>query len=285
MVIKPKHSIFNRFNPVAYVNEYYKNLDTENLQLLRFEFDQFISCSGSKWIEFGNGGVLSRMLLLAAMEVFGIRKEKVLFYISDYNKEVLEILHHWKQGKQINDYNWVRYTKDIVEFIEHEFKCLTKLPNNKIINLIHTLTRQSMVDFKRCNIFNNHPMGKKLDEFADVLILGFVNESAIPDVDENEISIDNRVRFELWKTSLKNTLSLVSRNGRVLIEALGECTLNYPVGKSSFNSVYVTHSDLEEILISQGFKINAFSTIESDKFKPRGYEKMLCVAAQKIYKH
>lgn len=212
------------FDPNAYLDEYYGDIGSENLELLRFLAEAYQDVTpGSVMLDFG-GGPTIYPLISAVHQVAEI-------HFSDYLEANLGEVRKWIAGDP-RAFDWNAF---IAQALEIE---VGRTPSADEIETRAREIRKRVTRLMRCDASRQPPIEGEHRPY-DVVLTNFCAESATCDQWE-------------WLSFMMNILSLLKPGGRLIMSALKGAT-RYSVGARSFPAVDIAEQDLVDLLEEAGF--------------------------------
>ena len=213
------------FDPAAYLTEYYGDLGSENLNLLRFLVDAYRDLpSGGVLLDFGGGPTIYSLISAAN------RFDEI--HVSDYLDGNLEEVRKWLANDPAA-FDWRDFVRAALEY-ETGSVCSDSGVAKREAEIRKRVTR-----LMRCDASRMPAIDGPIKPY-DVLVTNFCAESATSD------------RWE-WQAYVGNIVSLLKPGGRLVMSALKGAT-SYSVGPRSFPAVSISEDDVVEILEDLGFK-------------------------------
>ena len=248
------------FNPAEYLNEYYRSVQYENDQLLRF----FARASKlvpdrSTFLEYGGGPTIYQLVSFAP------RVSSICF--TDYiEKNILSVKDWIKTEEYAHD--WSDF---ITVSLQHEG---IAHPSREHIKQREAQIKEKLSTFGYVDAFNRHRDKVPLQHF-DIVSANFVAES---------ISFDEAS----WKKSLDSLLSYVKPGGFISMTAIRGATY-WKTGDKRFPAFSVDARSISDELTVRGFAIEMIDEIDaeiSDQEHPdyQGYNGMVFVLGQQKHR-
>lgn len=212
------------FDPAAYLREYYADLGSENLALLRFLDEVFRTLpAGGTLLDFGGGPTIYPLVSAArnAREI----------HFSDYLEANLAEVRRWLSSDR-DAFDWQPF---VAETLRLE---LGRSPSPAEIAERERLIRERVTRVIHCDASRSPSIGDG-DRSYDVVLTNFCAESATAD------------RWQ-WQAFITNIAALVSPGGHIILSSLAGAT-SYAVGPVAFPAVSLSEDDVVEILEECGF--------------------------------
>ncbi|MBW2421995.1 MAG: methyltransferase domain-containing protein [Deltaproteobacteria bacterium] len=232
-----------QFDPADYLNEYYGDIGSENLALLRFlaETSQD-SPEGGRLLDFGGGPTIYTLISAAA------RVDEIHF--ADYLDANLDEVRRWIHGDPAA-FDWSNFIRQALE-LESGLPATQAQIEARAKQIRERVTRLAPCDASRM------PPSECPDGLYDVLQTHFCAESATSD------------RWQ-WQAYMSNIISLLKPGGRLVMSAL-----------RWFPAVAIFEDDLIELLEENGFprKTIEVRCVPADR-PTRDYKGLMLAVAQK----
>lgn len=244
---------WEQFNPADYLNEYYGDLGSENLELLRFLAETYRSLpDGGVLLDFG-GGPTIYPLISAVTRVSEI-------HFADYLPANLEEVRRWISGDPAA-FDWRGFIRTALE-LETDAPC-----SDADVARRTTEIRKRVTRLLRCDASRASPLDGAFEPY-DVLLTNFCAESATSDRAQ-------------WQAFMTNIVSVLKPGGWLVLSALKGAT-RYSVGSRSFPAADISEDDLIELLEENGFprKSIELRTVAPDR-PTRDYEGLILCVAEK----
>jgi hypothetical protein len=249
---KPAIHDWERFDPAAYLNEYYSDIGAENQALLRFCAETYASIPrGGALLDFGGGPALYPLIAAAA------RVDEIHF--ADYLETNLREVERWLRNDP-RAFDWNPFIARTLELEGGE-------PTLAAVEQRAKEVRRRVTRVLRCDASRRPPLAR-LEHLYDVVSTHFCAESATSDRGE-------------WRLFMANIASLLKPGGWLVVSALKGAT-RYAVGPDSFPAVDISEDDLLELLeelVPCESEIR-LKTIGADR-PSREYEGIMLAVAQK----
>ncbi len=241
------------FDPVAYLDEYYGDIGSENLALLRFMAETCRSLpEDGILLDFG-GGPTIYPLISAAGHIGEI-------HFSDYLEANLNEVRSWLDEEPAA-FDWDPFIRRAIE-LETGKDCSDADVAARAAEIRKKVTRLVRCDASRA------PALEGEYEPYDVILTNFCAESATSD------------RWQ-WQAFMVNIVSLLKPGGRLIMSALKGAT-RYSVGERSFPAVDITEDELLELLEEVGFPRKSTELVSVPADRPtRDYQGLILVVAEK----
>jgi hypothetical protein len=241
------------FDPAGYLNEYYGDIGSENLALLRFLAETYKALPpGGLMLDFG-GGPTIYPLISAVGRVGDV-------HFSDYLEDNLQEVRKWLAGDPAA-FDWR-------EFVRRAIECETGTPCSEAdVSRREAEMRRLVTRVMRCDASRTPPIAD-LASLYDVIVTNFCAESATSD-------------HWQWQTFVTNIVSLLKPGGTLIMSALRGGS-RYAVGSRWFPAVDISEEDLRELLEETGFaeKHVELRTVPADR-PTRDYDGLILVVARK----
>lgn len=244
---------WTHFDPAAYLDEYYGDIESENLALLRFLADTYRNIpKGGLLLDFGGGPTIYPLISAVT------RVDEIHF--SDYLEANLEEVRRWIAGDP-TAFDWDAFIRKALE-LETATSCTDAEVARRASAIRERITR-----LVRCDASRTPPIEHSHQRY-DVLLTNFCAESVTSDWGE-------------WQTYMANILSMLKPGGWLVISALKGAT-QYSVGSQSFPAVDISEGELIELLEQNGFprKRIQLQSVPADR-PTRDYTGLMLVVAEK----
>ena len=244
---------WGQFDPTAYLNEYYGDIGSENLALLRFLAETYQDLpKGGVLLDFGAGPTI--YTLISAVS----RVDEIHF--SDYLEANLAEVRRWISGDS-GAFDWDDFIRKALE-LETGAPCSDADVEQRARDIRTRVTR-----LIRCDASRTPPIDCP-QELYDVVLTNFCAESATSDRDQ-------------WRAYMANIVSVLKPGGRLIMSALKGAT-RYAVGSRSFPAVDISEDDLIELLEETGFPRKGIDvrSVPADR-DTRDYEGLMLAVAEK----
>lgn len=241
------------FDPTAYLDEYYGDIGSENLELLRFLVESYRDVpKGGVLLDFG-GGPTIYPLISAVGSVDEI-------HFSDYLEANLGEVRKWIAGDP-RAFDWNAFIAKALEFETGRVP-----PPGDVADRADEIRRR-VTRLMRCDASRQPPIEGRHDPY-DVVLTNFCAESATSD-------------HWQWQSFMANILSMLKPGGRLILSALKGAT-RYSVGSRSFPAVCIREDDLVELLEDTGFSNKSIEIRSIPADRPtRDYEGLMMAVAKK----
>jgi hypothetical protein len=242
-----------QFDPVAYLDEYYGDIGSENLSLLRFLNQTYRQLpKGGVLLDFGGGPTIYP--LISAVN----RVDEIHF--SDYLEANLEEVRRWLAADPAA-FDWDRFIEKVLE-LETGAACTNGEVQRRAKQIREQVTRVIRCDASRRPAIEGSPVP------YDVVLTNFCAESA---------TADRRT----WRRYMANILSLLKRGGWLVMSALVGAT-RYSDGSHSFPAVDISEDDLVELLEQNGCLRRSIEVCRVAADRPsRDYQGLMLAVARK----
>ncbi len=245
---------WSQFDPAAYLDEYYGDLGSENLALMRFLAEACRNIpSGGRLLDFGGGPAIYPLIsaVTCADEI----------HFSDYLQANLDEVARWI-GKAPGAFDWDPFIQTALE-LESGTACSAEEVHERASQI-----RQRVTRLLRCDASCAAPLQGATGEPYDIVMTNFCAESATAD----------RVQ---WHVYMSNIVSVLKPGGWLVISALKGAS-RYSVGDASFPAVEIFEDDLVELLDEAGFSRKCLDVQSVAADRPtRDYQGLIFAAAQK----
>jgi len=244
---------WDQFDPGAYLDEYYGDIGSENLELLRFLAETYQSIpKGGRLLDFGGGPTIYPLISAVS------RVDEIHF--SDYLEANLEEVRRWITADP-DAFDWDDFIRKAIE-LETGARCTDSQVAQRAKEIRERVTR-----LIRCDASRTPPLDGPSGTY-DVVLTNFCAESATSD-------------RELWQAYMTNILSVLKPGGSLVMSALEGAT-RYSVGSRSFPAVDITAEELIELLVDNGFRRKAIEvrTVTADR-PTRDYRGLMLAVARK----
>lgn len=244
---------WDEFDPSAYLDEYYGDIGSENLALLRFFAEAYQDLpKGGRLLDFG-GGPTIYPLISAATRVGEI-------HFSDFLEANVEEVRRWIEAEP-NAFDWSAFIRKAIE-LEQSGPCLDAAVEERAQAIRDRVTR-----LLQCDASRSRPIEGEFEPY-DVVLTNFCAESATSD------------RWQ-WQAYMANIVSVLKPGGRLVMCALKGAT-RYAVGPRSFPAVDIDEEDLIETLEEIGFPRKGIEvrTVPADR-PTRDYAGLMLAVAEK----
>ena len=244
---------WTQFDPGVYLEEYYGDIGSENLELLRFLADKYRDIpKGGVLLDFGGGPTIYPLISAVT------RVDEIHF--SDYLESNLDEVRRWIAGDP-TAYDWDAFIRKAIE-LESSQPCTDAEVASRAAEIRTRVTR-----LFRCDASRN-PAVDSAHPSYDVLLTNFCAESATCDRTE-------------WRSYMTNILSLLKPGGWLVISALTGAT-RYSVGDRSFPAVDISEGELIDLLEANGFPRTGIEVrcVSADR-DTRDYKGLMLAVAEK----
>jgi hypothetical protein len=244
---------WSRFDPRAYLDEYYRDLGAENLALLRFHAEVFRELPrGAVLLDFGGGPTLYPVISAAP------RVSEIHF--TDYLEANLAEVRRWLAAEP-GAFDWNGFIRAALEIERGEPGAPADVERRA------ALIRSRVTHLARCDASRTPPLDYSHLPY-DVVLSNFCAESATAD-------------HAQWQSFVFNIASLLRPGGWLVLSALKGAT-HYSVGASCFPAVDIAEDDLAELLEECGFprKQLELRSVPADR-PTRDYQGLILALAQK----
>lgn len=241
------------FDPASYLREYYEDIGSENLALLRFLIEAYQALPpGGSMLDFGGGPTIYPLISAVG------RVEE--FHFSDYLEGNLDEVRRWVAGDP-SAFDWSEFIKRAIE-LETGTPCSEADVGRRSEQMRALVTR-----VMRCDASRAAPLDGP-DRQYDVVVTNFCAESATSDREE-------------WRAFVTKIASLLQPGGTLIMSALKGAS-RYAVGPRWFPSVDISEEELLELLEDTGFteKEIELRSIAADR-PTREYAGLILVVARK----
>lgn len=212
------------FDPSEYLREYYSDLGSENLALLRFLDEVFRTLpAGGTLLDFGGGPTIYPLTSAA-------RSTREIHF-SDYLDANLTEVRRWLSSHP-GAFDWKPF---VAETLRLE---LGRLPAPAEIANRERRIRECVTRVMHCDASRTPPITDGYSSY-DAVLTNFCAESATAD------------RWQ-WQSFIMNIAALVAPGGHLILSSLAGAT-SYSVGPVAFPAVSLTEDDVVEILEESGF--------------------------------
>lgn len=244
---------WNQFDPTAYLDEYYADIGSENLALLRFLAETYQDLpEGGVMLDFGGGPTIYPLISAAT------RVDEIHF--SDYLEANLAEVRRWLEAEP-DAFDWDPFIRVALE-VETGSPASTADVNERAARIRERVTR-----LMRCDASRTPPIEGSPGPY-DVVLTNFCAESATSD------------RWQ-WQAYMVNIVSALKPGGRLVLSALKGAT-RYSVGAESFPAVDIREDDLVELLEDTGFSRKGIEVRSIPADRPtRDYEGLMLAVAEK----
>jgi hypothetical protein len=242
-----------QFDPAAYLDEYYGDIGSENLALLRFLAETYRGLpKGGRLLDFGGGPTIYP--LISAVN----RVDEIHF--SDFLDTNLEEVRRWISADP-TAFDWDAFIRKAIE-LETGAPCCDAEVERRAGEIRERVTR-----LMRCDASRTPPIDCSSGLY-DIVLTNFCAESATSDRQQ-------------WLAYATNIVSMVKPGGFLVMTALKGAT-RYSVGSQSFPAVDITEQDLVKLFEENEFsgKSIEIRTIAADR-PTRDYEGLMLAVAQK----
>ena len=242
-----------QFDPGAYLEEYYGDLGSENLALLRFLVETYREIpKGGLLLDFGGGPAIYPLISVAS------RVDEIHF--SDYLEANVEEVRRWITN-DVTAFDWNPFIKSALE-LESGTSC-----SDADVDRRASVIRERVTKLMRCDASRTPPI-QGSHELYDLVLTNFCAESATSDRGE-------------WHSYMANILSVLKPGGWLVMSALKGAT-RYSVGSCSFPAVEISEGDLTELLAENGFIREEIRVTSVPADRPtRDYEGLIFAVARK----
>lgn len=211
---------WDEWNPEAYLNDYYGEVQPDEVATIQFLVERLTQVSGGpKMVEVGSGPTLHHVFP-AIPHVSGIT-------MSDYLQGNLEEIQRWIR-KDEGRHDWfpfVRYTLQCEGLVEPPISAVLERKR---------LTREKICEIKLVDVSLDDPLGREHRGGWPLVLSCYCADSA---TDSQEV----------WERYMHNIASLVVPGGTFITAALYKAP-SYKVGEKFFPSANIDESDLSRVL-------------------------------------
>lgn len=251
-----KNQDYNSFNAINYLDEYYQEVDSENLQLLNFfsELSKTIDSNEPlKLLDFGCGPVIYQLISLAPLcsEI----------HMGDYVQDNLQQLRLWIE-EQPHAFNWDAFfeqalTLEKISVSEDTLQQRKQLLRNKVTRLLSVDARHPK------------PLKEHDGEQYNIVLSAFCLEAISTDIEE-------------WKIYLINLSKSLKSGGTFILLSLINSG-SYRIKNDSLNTLNLSTEDIKQGLLSfsQPDSIN-MQFIEAENSEYIRYSGIAAFSAKKI---
>lgn len=245
---------YTPFNPRMYLQEYYVDLGTENIELLNF-FDRayshiFSEIKQAKVLEFGGGPTLYQLISAA--------KYPVSIDFSDYLNVNLQELTAWLHDEP-EQFPWDA-------FIGYVLAREGEQSTPALIRRRARLIRHKLKRLLHCDARIPDPLGAEYRAFYEIVSANFVLEAITQELAD-------------WDELIDNVLPLVKPSGYLII-----CTVvgasSYRVGELYYPATPITPEIAMTKLRQRNFSIVMTHSVVAEHQERQGYEGIFMVVAQ-----
>lgn len=242
---------FNKFSPIGYLNEYYRDIGYENGSLLNFLHQVYKKVRHKKiLLEFGGGPTIYQLISASA------KVDNIIF--SEYSYKNRKEVKKWLENPT-KAFNWDKY-------FEYVLKLEKKIVNKQNLTLIKNRLRVRIKKIIKCDAYKGNPLTPLNFRKFGVVSVCFCPESAT----------GNEDTYFLF---MKNISSLLRREG-LLVMVLLKNAKYYKVGNLRFPAFPVDEGYVTNLLKGLGYKNIKTESIEAEHHQ--GYEGMIFLTANKI---
>lgn len=244
---------WSQFDPTAYLDEYYGDLGSENLALMRFLVDACRDLpKGGRLLDFGGGPAIYPLISAVT------RADEIHF--SDYLQVNLDEVERWI-SKDPNAFDWDPFIRTAIE-LETGAACSDDDVQQRASEI-----RQRVTRLIPCDASRTPPVEGFVDAY-EMVMTNFCAESATSD------------RWQ-WHDYMANIASVLKPGGWLVISALKGAT-RYSVGDASFPAVSIFEDDLIEMLEETGFASKGIEIRSVPADRPtRDYQGLIFAVARK----
>ncbi len=244
---------WEHFDPVAYLDEYYGDMGTENLELLRFLAETYLSLpKGGVLLDFGGGPTIYPLISAAT------RVDEIHF--CDYLEANLDEVRRWIDASP-TAFDWDPFIRKALE-LETGEPCTDAEVEQRANRIKERITR-----LMRCDASRRPPI-EGPHGLYDVVLTNFCAESATSD-------------REQWRTYMANIVSVLKPGGWLVLSALKGAS-RYSVGPRYFPAVEIVEDDLVQLLEASGFARDGMEVRSIAADRPsREYAGLLLAVARK----
>ena len=242
-----------KFDPTEYLDEYYADLGSENVALLRFFVNVYRSVpEGGLLLDFG-GGPTIYPLISAVTRVREI-------HFSDYLGANLDEVRRWLAADP-RSFNWDSFIRKALE-LESGHPC----PDAEVVARAGAI-RQCVTRLMLCDASRTPPIEGARESY-DVVVTNFCAESATSDRGQ-------------WQDYVANIVSVLRPGGRLIMSALKGAT-RYAVGTRFFPAVEIAERDLVDLLEEMEFPRAKIEVTSVPADRPtRDYQGLVLASAER----
>jgi hypothetical protein len=247
---------WTQFDPVAYLDEYYGDIGSENLALLSFLAETYRQLpKGGVLLDFGGGPTIYPLISAVT------RVDEIHF--CDYLEANLDEVRRWLAADPAA-FDWDEFIAKALE-LETGAACTDADVLRRATEIRERVTRLLPCDAARS------PAVAGLRTPYDVVLTNFCAESATSDLGT-------------WRRYMANIVSLLKPGGWLVMSALEGAT-RYSVGPRSFPAVDISERDLVDLLVENGFPRQGIQlrSVPADRVT-RDYKGLVLAAAQKPFR-
>lgn len=244
---------WDQFDPAAYLDEYYGDIGSENLALLRFLAETYRGIpKGGVLLDFGGGPTIYPLISAVT------RVDEIHF--SDYLEANLEEVRRWISADPAA-FDWDAFIRKALE-LETGATCTDTEVERRASEI-----RERVTCLIRCDASRTPPIESRCALY-DVVLTNFCAESATSDRSQ-------------WEAYMSNIVSVLKPGGRLVMSALKGAT-RYSVGSRSFPAVHISEDDLIELLEELGFPRKSIEVRSVAADRPgRDYQGLILAVAEK----
>ena len=251
---KIRYALWTEWSSKSYLDTYFSKLGPdshENLKFLVRELQVFKGKPKRKILDFGAGPTI-----FTALAVLPYASE---IHITDYLVDNLLEVNKWLRNDP-DAFDWSLCTKEILELEGI-------IPDKKTVELREKALRSTKTQISLCDA--SLPLPLKNNEKYPIVISNFCADSATASKD-------------ICKVYMKNIVSLVAKNGTLLLSALRNCSF-YRIKNMQFPCANINEGDLITILLECGFKLKNIQVdiCNIPECAPEGFTSMMFARAIK----
>ena len=209
---------FDAWVPGDYLRDYYREVEPDEIQAIRFFVDASRTGPVGPAACFGAGPALHHVFLAAP--------RATALYLTDYLPANLAEIDRWLR-RQPGAHDWT-------PFVRYTLRCEGAADSQEAVAAREDLVRRLVSGLSSADAGDVDPMGAEYRGFFSLVLSAFCADSAT----------DDRAT---WVRYMRNIASLVAPGGLFLTSALRKCAA-YKVGDRYFPSANVDASDLRAVL-------------------------------------
>jgi nicotinamide N-methyltransferase len=245
---------YTPFNPRMYLQEYYTNLGTENIELLDF-FDRaysyiFSTIKRAGILEFGGGPTIYQLISAS--------KYPVSIDFSDYLSVNLQELTAWLHNSP-EQFPWDTFIGHVIA--REGAHCTPALIRRRA-----RLIRRKVKHLLHCDARLPDPLGAEYRARYEIVSANFVLEAITQEISD-------------WGELIDHVLPLVKHNGYLII-----CTVvgasSYRVGELYYPATPITPEIAMAKLRQRNFSIVMTHSIDAEHQERQGYQGIFMIVAQ-----
>ncbi len=240
------------FDTKEYLQEYYRDIDSENEFLLNFynKVYHLGLAKGGSLLEVGGGPTIYQ-LISASGSVGSIT-------FTEYEQSNRDEIKMWKRGNHDSAFDWSHYFKYVSEI---------ELGDGNQWKLLQDRLRNKIISVEPVDLLKSNPFPASTDKNFDIVSSAFCIEGIVSD----------KPYLEIFLGKLLNKLKV---DGYLVTTTILECE-KYKLGNNYFPSIYIKEHELTNLL-SKRFNMEILLKTSTQASIDRGYKEILAICAKKV---